>query len=111
MAEWHRVAAAGDVDDDDVKQVVIEGHPIGVYKVGGEFFAVDDICTHAFAVLSEGYLEEHSIECPLHQGCFDIRTGKALNAPVTVDINSYPVKVEGDDVLVEYEPPPKPPAP
>lgn len=108
MAEWHRVAAAGDVGDDDVKQVVIEGHPIGVYKVGDEFFAVDDICTHAFAVLSEGYLEEHIIECPLHQGCFDIRTGKALNAPVTVDIKSYPVKVEGDDVLVEYEPQPKP---
>lgn len=103
MAEWHRVAAAGDVDDDEVKQVVIGGYPIGLYKVGGEFFAVDDVCTHAFAVLSEGYLEEHTIECPLHQGCFDIRTGKALNAPVTVDITSYPVKVEGDDVLVEFE--------
>ena len=103
MAEWHRVAAAGDVDDDEVKQVVVGGHPIGLYKVGGEFFAVDDVCTHAFAVLSEGYLEEHTIECPLHQGCFDIRTGKALNAPVTVDITSYPVKVEGDDVLVEFE--------
>ena len=62
MAEWHRVAATDDVSEDDAKQIVIEGHPIGLYKVGGEFFAVDDICTHAFAILSEGYLEAHSLE-------------------------------------------------
>jgi len=110
MAEWYRVAAAGDVEEDGIKQVVIDGHPIGLYRVGGEFFAVDDICTHAFAVLSEGYLEAHTIECPLHQGCFDIRTGKALSAPVTVDIRSYPVRVEGEDVLVEFEPAAKPAA-
>ena len=110
MAKWHRVAAAGDVEEDGIKQVIIDGHPIGLYRVGGEFFAVDDICTHAFAVLSEGYLEAHTIECPLHQGCFDIRTGKALNAPVTVDITSYPVRVEGEDVLVEFEPAAKPAA-
>ena len=110
MAEWHRVAAASDVEEDGIKQVIIDGHPIGLYRVGGEFFAVDDICTHAFAVLSEGYLEEHTIECPLHQGCFDIRTGKALSAPVTVDIGSYPVRVEGEDVLVAFEPATKPAA-
>ena len=110
MVEWHRVAAAGDIDDDDVKQVVVEGHPVGIYKVSGEFFAIDDVCTHAFAVLSEGYLEDHAIECPLHQGCFDVRTGEALNAPVTVDVRSYPVKIEGEDVMIEYEAPPKPDA-
>jgi nitrite reductase/ring-hydroxylating ferredoxin subunit len=107
MAEWRRVASASDVKDGEVKQVVIEGHPLGIYKVEGKYYACDDICTHAFAILSEGYLDGHSIECPLHQGCFDVRTGKALNAPVTSDIRTYPVKVEGSDLKVEFTLPAK----
>ena len=107
MAQWRRVAAAADLQDGEVKQVVLDGHPVGVYKLEGHLYACDDICTHAFAILSEGYLDGHSIECPLHQGCFDVRNGKALNAPVSVDLKTYPVKVEGADILIEFTPPAK----
>ena len=102
MAEWYRVASTDEIDDDDVKHVVVDGHPIGLYRVNGEFFAIDNICTHAFATLSEGFLEDFSIECPLHQGRFDIRTGKVLDGPVSEDLRSYPVKVDGQNVLIEY---------
>ena len=102
MAEWYRVASTGEIDDDDVRHVVVDGHPVGLYRVEGKYYAIDDICTHAFAMLSEGFLEDFSIECPLHQGRFDIRNGKALDGPVSDDVTSYPVKVEGGFVLIEY---------
>ena len=71
-----------------------------MYRSAGEFFATDNVCTHAYALLSDGYLEDGCIECPLHQARFDIRTGQALCAPATLDLKTYPVKVEGEDVLV-----------
>ena len=105
--DWHTVAVTADLEDGDMKQILVAGRRMALYRVEGDFFATGDVCTHAFAFLTQGYLEEHTIECPLHQGCFDIRTGKALTPPVTVDIPSYPVKIDGDDVLIAYTPPPK----
>jgi 3-phenylpropionate/trans-cinnamate dioxygenase ferredoxin subunit len=69
--------------------------------IGGELYATDNICTHAYACLSDGYLEDGIIECPLHAGRFEVKTGKALGAPVTKDIELFSVKLEGDDVLVK----------
>ena len=102
MAEWYWVASTEEIDDDEVKNVVVDGHPIGLYRVNGEYYAIDDICTHAFAVLSDGFLEDFCIECPLHQGRFDIRTGKAIDGPVSEDVRSYPVKVDDENLLIEY---------
>ena len=67
----------------------------------GEFYATDDICTHAYASLSEGYIEDGCVECPLHAGLFDIKTGKAQGVPVTEDIKTYPVRVEGENIYIE----------
>lgn len=105
--DWHTVASAGELEDGDMKQVIVAGRRMALYRVDGSFYATSDVCTHAFAFLTQGYLEDFSVECPLHQGCFDIRTGEALTAPVTVAIPTYPVQVNGDDVLIAYTPPPK----
>jgi 3-phenylpropionate/trans-cinnamate dioxygenase ferredoxin subunit len=99
--EWIKVVSAQEVDDDSVIAVNVDGHRIALYRSGGEFFATDNMCTHAEALLSEGYVEDGCIECPLHQGRFDIRSGKALCAPVTVDVRTHAVKREGDDVYVQ----------
>jgi 3-phenylpropionate/trans-cinnamate dioxygenase ferredoxin subunit len=99
--EWIKVVSAQEVDDDTVIAVNVDGHRIALYRSGGEFFATDNMCTHAEALLSEGYVEDGCIECPLHQGRFDIRSGKALCAPVTVDVRTHAVKREGDDVYVQ----------
>ena len=66
----------------------------------GELYALDDICTHAYALMSDGYIEDGSIECPLHAACFDIKTGKALTPPATIDLRKFPVKIDGDQILV-----------
>ena len=76
------------------------GLNLALYYVDGEYFCTDNVCSHAYALLSEGWLEGHLIECPLHNGQFDVRTGKGMGAPVTSDIRSYPVRVEGEDILI-----------
>ena len=73
---------------------------IALVNLDGQFFAVDDVCTHAYASLSEGALSAGELECPLHGGCFDVRTGAAKGGIVTEDLRRFAVRVEGDDVLI-----------
>jgi nitrite reductase/ring-hydroxylating ferredoxin subunit len=99
--EWVRVASASDVADGEAFAVEIAGLNLALYHVGDEWFCTDNVCTHAFALLTDGWLEGHVIECPLHAGQFDIRTGKGLCEPIAADLKTFAVRVEGDDVQVE----------
>jgi len=98
---WIDIVSKADVPEDDVVGVEINAKSNALYQVDGEIFATDNICTHGNARLCDGFLERHEIECPLHQGKFDIRNGKAMCAPLTEDIRTYPVKIEGDRVFIE----------
>jgi 3-phenylpropionate/trans-cinnamate dioxygenase ferredoxin component len=98
---WTRVAAADEVAEGEVVGVTVAGQQIALYRDKGEFLATSNVCTHQFALLSDGYFEDGCIECPLHQGSFDVRSGKALCAPVTEDIKVFPVRVDGDDLLAD----------
>jgi nitrite reductase/ring-hydroxylating ferredoxin subunit len=97
---WQRVARVSEVTPDSVRRVVVDRIEIALVNLGGEFFAVDDVCTHAYASLSEGALIGGELECPLHGGCFDARTGAAKGGIVTEDLRRFAVRVEGDDVLI-----------
>ena len=99
--EWIDIAHTDDVFEGDVVSVEIAEKSIALYQVDGEVFATDNMCTHGNARLCDGFLEGHEIECPLHQGKFDIRNGKAMCAPLTEDVKTYPVKIEGARVFVE----------
>ncbi|WP_397476039.1 non-heme iron oxygenase ferredoxin subunit [Pusillimonas sp.] len=103
MANWIDVFAHEDVPEDDVVGVDAAGLQLALYGVEGEVYATDNICTHGHARLCDGFLEDFEIECPLHQGRFDVRTGKALCEPLTEDIRVYPVKIEDGRVWVEIE--------
>ena len=98
---WQKVASFSSMAEDGVTGVNVDGITIAVYRLGDEVFATHGICTHALAFLSDGWVEDGKIECPLHQGQFDIRTGKALCSPVTEDLRVYPVKRDGDDILID----------
>ncbi len=98
---WIDIASKADVPEEDVMGIDINSKSIALYQVDGEIFATDNICSHGNARLCDGFLEGHEIECPLHQGKFDIRNGKAMCAPLTEDIRTYPVKIEGDRVFIE----------
>ncbi|MBF6029798.1 non-heme iron oxygenase ferredoxin subunit [Pseudomonas sp. P115] len=98
--EWINVAALADVPEDDVIGLVANGRDVALYKVEGEVFATDNLCTHGNARLSDGFLEDGQIECPLHQGRFCVKSGEALCAPLTENIRVYPVRIEGERILL-----------
>ena len=98
--KFHRVASTSELDEDEAMQVLVEGKEIALINLGGELHALDDICTHAYASMADGYIEGDCIECPLHGAQFNIRTGKAETPPATEDLEHYEVKVEGDEIFV-----------
>lgn len=100
---WKAIARVTDVEPGAVKACRVDNVPLALYNLDGEFFATHDICTHAHACLSDGYLEDGKIECPMHQGVFDVRTGNAVSGPVDINVQTFAVRVEGDDVLVNMD--------
>ena len=101
--EWIDAAAVDDVPQDDVIGMLVGGRDMALYNAGGEIYATDNICTHGQARLCEGFLDGHEIECPLHQGKFDVRDGTPSCAPVTEALRSYPVKVDGQRVYLQID--------
>jgi nitrite reductase/ring-hydroxylating ferredoxin subunit len=100
MTEFKPVADASEVPVGKMKRVQIGKLEIAIYNIGGRLFATDDVCTHAYASLSEGFLEGEVVECPLHGGTFNVTTGKATAEPCTEDLKTYPIKVEGSQILI-----------
>ncbi|GAB5469676.1 MAG: MocE family 2Fe-2S type ferredoxin [Rhodospirillales bacterium] len=98
MPDWHRVCPADAIDVEEVAPFDHEGQSYAVYNTPKGYFATDGYCTHEIEDLTEGLVVGTTIECPLHQGRFDIPSGKALSPPVCVDLKTYLVKVE-DGVL------------
>jgi naphthalene 1,2-dioxygenase ferredoxin component len=99
--QWTKVIEVSAVPADDVTAINAAGQELAIYGVGGEVFVTDNVCTHGHARLCDGFLDGHEIECPLHQGKFDVRSGKAMCEPLTEDIRTYPVKIEDGYVFVE----------
>lgn len=97
---WIKIAHIDDIDVDESMKVEIDGKNLALHRTESGLYVTDNICTHQYALLSEGYLEDDCIECPLHQAMFCLKTGKALSAPATVDIQTYETKLEGDEIFV-----------
>ncbi len=100
---WQRIASLSEIAVDAILGVDMDGSPVALYRLANEVFATAGICTHAMALLSDGFVEDGNIECPLHQSQFDIRSGKALCAPATEDLRTYAVKLDGDEILIDME--------
>jgi naphthalene 1,2-dioxygenase system ferredoxin subunit len=100
---WTDALSTDDLPSDDVIGLAVAGRDIAVYTVGDEVYATDNLCTHGNARLCDGFLEGHEIECPLHQGKFDVRDGRPTCSPVTEALRSYPVKIEGGRVFLQID--------
>jgi apoptosis-inducing factor 3 len=98
---WVRVAAASKLPDGEMLGVEVGDLQVAIYNVQGAFYATDNVCTHALALLTDGFLEDEVVECPLHAGCFNVKTGKGVGAPITEDLRTYRVRVEADVIEVE----------
>ncbi|MGE0627619.1 MAG: Rieske (2Fe-2S) protein [Hyphomicrobiaceae bacterium] len=98
---WQRVAARTDVQSGALLAVKHGDLPIVLVEHEGGIYALGNICPHAYALMSEGFLDGEQLECPLHGAIFDVRTGKCLGGPTDEDLPVYEVRVEGDDVFVK----------
>ncbi len=98
--QYHTVARLSDLKADEVFEGRAGGLTVCLYLLGDQVFATAAICTHAYAELASGYINGDQIECPLHGGAFDIRTGTPTAPPCTAPLKTYPVRVEGDIVSV-----------
>jgi 3-phenylpropionate/trans-cinnamate dioxygenase ferredoxin subunit len=98
---WQRAASVTEVAADKGLQVKVGKMDVAIFRVGETLYAMEAICPHADAYLAEGFIDGDRIECPLHQAQFHIPTGKCLGPPADRDLTTYPVKIEGNDVLVD----------
>lgn len=100
---WHEAAEAEVLGEEEAMSVTLAGRQIALCRSGGGLYALDNVCTHQYALLSDGFVEDGCIECPLHQSRFDLKTGAALGPPATEPVRVYPVRTEGDKVFVEIK--------
>lgn len=97
---WHDVAERSALDPDFPVGVEVAGQKIGLFLQGDDVHALEDVCPHAYALLSQGFVEDGQIECPLHAARFDIATGRCLTEIGQRDLKCYPVRVQDGRVMI-----------
>jgi nitrite reductase/ring-hydroxylating ferredoxin subunit len=100
MADFQKVASVGDVPEGEMLLVQVDGEDVVLANVNGQIVAFGNECTHRGGPLSEGILEDGVVECPYHQGRFDVRTGEVVDEPPEEPIPTFQVQVEGEDIRV-----------
>lgn len=102
MAFTH-ICSTSQLSDGEALRIEQGKEPVALFKVDGEFFAIQDTCTHGNWSLADGYLDGDIVECALHMAQFCVRTGKVCAPPATVPAKVFPVRVDGDEVFVDLE--------
>lgn len=102
MANFFKVAKLADIPQGEMIGVNINDKTLAIANIDGELFAFDSECTHAAAWLHEGFLENSNVQCPLHFAEFDVRSGDVMEPPATLPVKTYAVRIQEDDVEVEY---------
>jgi len=100
MADFIKVAKLSDIDEGELLEVEVDDEPVCLAQVEGVIYALTGICTHIGGPLAEGDLDGDVLTCPWHGAQFNVRTGKVLHGPARQDIQTYPVKMEGQDILI-----------
>lgn len=100
MNQYFKVAEVTELPLGGKKLVEVDGLPVAIFNVDGDFYAIEDVCTHDGGPLAEGELKGDEVECPRHGARFSVRTGEALCMPAVEPIECYKVKIEGDNILV-----------
>ena len=101
MTTWQTVARASEIPPERVAVFQVGDHEVAVCNVGGDFYAIDDLCTHRGASLTEGACRGTEVICPWHGARFDVRTGASLSPPASRSVAAYKVQVVGNEIQVD----------
>jgi len=96
----HKAAKITDILPGTVRVVDLDDEQIALCNVDGQIYAIANLCTHDGGPLDQGCLDGHAVECPRHGARFDVRTGSVLALPAVLPIPTYPVELDGDNILV-----------
>ncbi len=107
MSDFVKALKTSELEDGEGRCVELAGQKIAIFKHDGSFFALEDVCPHAGASLSEGYLTDGCVRCPWHAADFDLRTGQAKTPPAYDPVQTYAVRINGDDLEVQVQPLPE----
>lgn len=100
MSDFIKVAHLDELEEGDLMEVEVDGEPICLAKVDGKICAFTDMCTHIGGPLHDGELEGDVLTCPVHRAQFNVHTGQVVRGPARQDIQTYPVKIEGDNIMI-----------
>ena len=100
---WQLATTCGKVLPDAPVAFNCADRKIAIYKVEGQFYATDNVCPHAYALMTDGFVEGDKVECPLHGAIFHIPTGRCLAAPAESDLQTYPIRIDGDNIYIDVE--------
>ena len=103
MENWIYVCDKIDIDFEDLKRFDYEDKTFCIYNIKDGFYATDGMCTHEDVHLEDGLVTDDEIECPMHQGIFNIKSGEALSPPACEDLKTYPVKVDNDKIFIKID--------
>ena len=100
MDDFVSVAKTSDLSDGEIMLFEVGDERIALSRIGGSFYAIAEVCTHAGGPLSEGRVDGEEVECPWHGSRFNLKTGDVTSPPAGVAVARYAVRLDGDDVLV-----------
>ena len=98
---WQSVTSIAKVSPETPFAFVVDGRQFAIFEVDGRHYALDNVCPHAYALMTDGFVEDDKVECPLHGAMFHIPSGKCLGPPADADLKTYPVKIEDGQILVD----------
>ena len=102
LENWFLVSEENsNIEVDDIIRFDNNDKTYCIYRLEDGYYATDGICTHVSVHLEEGLVMDNEIECPMHQGIFNIKTGKAISPPACEDLKTYPVKVEDGKIFIQ----------
>ena len=101
MSNWVYVCEKNQIDFEDLKRFDHQNKTYCIYNIKDGFFATDGMCTHEDVHLEDGLVTDNEIECPMHQGIFNIKTGKVIQDPPCDDLRTYPIKVENNKIYIQ----------
>lgn len=98
---WITVGKKNEVTEDEPLALQVNGLKIGLFFIDEHFYALENVCPHAFALLTEGFIDGLTVECPLHEAIFNLETGVLESGPGCRDLCTYPVRVENGEVQIQ----------
>jgi 3-phenylpropionate/trans-cinnamate dioxygenase ferredoxin component len=101
--QWRCAGHSAQLTEDNPLEFKLDGVDVGIYKVGERIYALENVCPHAYALLTQGFIDGETVECPLHEAVFHIPSGKCLKEPGGRDLKTYAVRLAGEEIQIKVE--------